>query len=402
VTSRPLAAWLGAAAFVAAAVALVPARAAGPGVGEHEIVLGQTMPYSGPISAYATVGKAMAAYLAAINDAGGVAGRRIKLISLDDGYSPPRAVEQTRRLVEQDRVFFLFGSLGTAPQSAVEKYLNAKKIPQLFVQSGARKWNDPSHFPWSMAGLPSSYTEARAYAAYLLAARPGAKIALLYQNDDFGRDYVAGLEDGLGDRARAMIVARQTYEVSDPTVDAQIDSLASSGADALFSFSVGKATAQAIRKVASIGWHPLFFIPSVSQSKATVLAPAGLEHATGIISAAFEKDPSDPQWANDADIRAYLAWMKRYDPAGDPNDLLNVAGNIEARLVVEVLRRCGSDLTRENVLRQATHLDHLALPLLLPGVTVSTTPGDYRVIHELRLQRFDGVRWVLFGDPVGG
>jgi branched-chain amino acid transport system substrate-binding protein len=402
VTVKAVAARLGVAVLMAMVSVAAPAWATGPGVDEHEIVLGQTMPYSGPLSAYGTLGKAMAAYLAKVSDDGGIGGRKIKLMSLDDGYSPPRAVEQTRRLVEQDQVFFLFGSLGTAPQSAVEKYLNTNKVPQLFVQSGARKWNDPQHFPWSMAGLPSSYTEARAYAAYLLATRPAAKIALLYQNDDFGRDYVAGLEDGLGDHARAMIVARQTYEVSDPTVDAQIDSLAASGADTLFSFSVGKATSQAIRKVAEIGWHPLFFIPSVAQSKATVLAPAGLDHATGIISAAFEKDPSDPQWANDADIRDYLAWMKRYYPEGNPNDLLNVAANIEARLVVEVLRRCGDELTRENVLRQATHLDHLALPLLLPGVTVSTTPEDYRVIHELRLQRFDGSRWVLFGDPVGG
>ena len=304
--------------------------------------------------------------------------------------------------MEEDQVFFIFGSMGTASQSAVQKYLNAKQVPQLFIQSGARKWNDPQHFPWSMAGLPNYYTEAHAYAKYLLATKPEAKIAVLYQNDDFGKDYLAGLRDGLGERASAMIVGTQSYEVTDPTIDQQITSLAASGADTFLSFSVGKATVQAIRKVAELGWHPLFFITSVSQSKATVLTPAGLDHATGIISAAFEKDPSDPQWAEDADIRDYRAWMKRYYPAGDPDDLLNVAGDIEARLVVEVLRRCGNDLTRENVLRQATHLDHLQLPLLLPGITVSTTPQDYRVIRALRLQRFDGTRWVLFGDPIGG
>ncbi len=386
-----------------AAISALPATAlAAPGVGDGEILLGQTMPYSGPISAYSTVGKAMAGFLDKINDEGGINGRKIRLISLDDGYSPPKTVEQTRKLVEEQQVFFMFGSLGTAAQSAVQKYLNAKQVPQLFIQSGARKWNDPQHFPWSMAGLPSSYTEARAYARYLLGVKPEAKVAVLYQNDDFGKDYLAGLQDGLGDRARAMIASVRSYEVTDPTIDSQIASLADSGADTFFSFSVGKATVQAIRKVGDIGWHPLFFITSVSQSKATVLAPAGLDRAAGIISAAFEKDPSDPQWAEDADVREFRAWMKRYYPEGNDGELLNVAGNIEARLVVEVLRRCGNDLSRENVLRQATHLDHLALPLLLPGIAVSTTPEDYRVIRELRMQRFDGARWVLFGDPVGG
>ncbi len=390
-------------AMCATAISVLPAAAfAAPGVGDSGILLGQTMPYSGPISAYATVGRAMAAYFDKIDDEGGVNGRKIRLTSLDDGYSPPKTVEQTRRLVEQDQVFFIFGSLGTATQSAVRKYLNTQQVPQLFIQSGARKWNDPQHFPWSMAGLPSSYTEARAYARYLLAVKPQARIAVLYQNDDFGKDYLAGLQDGLGERARAMIASTQSYEVTDPTIDSQIVSLAGSGADTFFSFSVGKATVQAIRKVADIGWHPLVFITAVSQSKATVLTPAGLDRATGIISAAFEKDPSDPQWAADADVREYRAWMKRYYPAGNADDLLNVAGEIEARLVVEVLRRCGNDLSRENVLRQATHLDHVPVPLLLPGITVSTTPQDYRVIRDFRLQRFDGRRWVLFGDPVGG
>ncbi|HXZ01637.1 MAG TPA: ABC transporter substrate-binding protein [Stellaceae bacterium] len=400
--ARRLDAGLRRAAFLLLAM-LAPAAAAlaAPGVSDGEILLGQTMPYSGPISAYATVGRAMAAYLDKVNDEGGVNGRKIRLVSLDDGYSPPKTVEQTRKLVEEQQVFFLFGSLGTAPQSAVQKYLNANNVPQLFIQSGARKWNDPRHFSWSMAGLPSSYAEARAYAKYLLAADPQARIAVLYQNDDFGKDYLAGLQDGLGDKAARMIVATQSFEVTDPTVDSQIASLAGSGADTFFSFSVGKATVQAIRKVGDIGWHPLFFITAVSQSKATVLAPAGLDRAAGIISAAFEKDPSDPQWAEDADVRAFRDWMKRYYPAGDDGELLNVAGNIEAQLVVEVLRRCGEDLSRENVLRQATHLDHLALPLLLPGIAISTTPEDYRVIRAFRLQRFDGTRWVLFGDPIG-
>jgi branched-chain amino acid transport system substrate-binding protein len=382
-------------AGLALAVLLLSAPGkAEPGVSEREIVLGQTMPYSGPISAYATVGKAMAAYLDKINAEGGINGRKVRLISLDDGYSPPKTVEQTRKLVEEEQVFFLFGSLGTATQSAVQKYLNTRQIPQLFVQSGARKWNDPKSFPWSMAGLPSSYTEARAYAAYLLAG--------LYQNDDFGKDYLAGLTDGLGARARAMIVGTQSYEVTDPTVDSQIVSLSSSGADTFLSFSLGKATVQAIRKSWDIGWRPLFFIASVSQSKATVLEPAGLERTVGIVSGSFEKDPSDPQWAEDADVKAWRQWMKQYYPEGSAVELLNVAGNIEAQLVVEVLRRCGGELTRENVLRQASHLDDVNLQLLLPGIAVSTSPEDYRVIRQLRLQRFDGTRWMLFGDPVGG
>jgi branched-chain amino acid transport system substrate-binding protein len=390
-------------AGLALAVLLLSAPGkAEPGVSEREIVLGQTMPYSGPISAYATVGKAMAAYLDKINAEGGINGRKVRLISLDDGYSPPKTVEQTRKLVEEEQVFFLFGSLGTATQSAVQKYLNTRQIPQLFVQSGARKWNDPKSFPWSMAGLPSSYTEARAYAAYLLAGKPDARIAVLYQNDDFGKDYLAGLTDGLGARARAMIVGTQSYEVTDPTVDSQIVSLSSSGADTFLSFSLGKATVQAIRKSWDIGWRPLFFIASVSQSKATVLEPAGLERTVGIVSGSFEKDPSDPQWAEDADVKAWRQWMKQYYPEGSAVELLNVAGNIEAQLVVEVLRRCGGELTRENVLRQASHLDDVNLQLLLPGIAVSTSPEDYRVIRQLRLQRFDGTRWMLFGDPVGG
>ncbi len=390
------------AVFVLLLAMLVPPAAApsAPGVNDGEILLGQTMPYSGPISAYSTVGRAMAAYLDEVNEEGGVNGRKIRLVSLDDGYGPPSTVEQTRKLVEEQQVLFIFGSVGTAPQSVVQKYLNANNVPQLFIQSGARKWNDPQHFPWSMAGLRSYYAEARAYAKYLLAVKPQARIALLYQNGDFGRDHLAGLRDALGEKAAAMIAGTQTFEVTDPTVDSQIASLASSGANTFFSFSVSKGTAQAIRKVSDIGWHPFFFTTSVSQSKATVLAPAGIDRAAGIISAAFEKDPSDPQWAEDPKVRAFRVWMKRYYPAGDDAELLNVAGNIEARLVVEVLRRCGEDLSGENVLRQATHLDHLALPLLLPGITISTTPEDYRVIHQFRMQRFDGTRWLLFGEPI--
>ncbi len=380
----------------------IPASAE-PGVTPTEIMLGQTMPYSGPVSAFSTVGKAMAAYIAKVNAEGGVNGRKIKIISLDDGYSPPKAVEQTRRLVEQDGVFFMFGSMGTAPQSAVQKYLNENKVPQLFVQSGARRWNDPQNFPWAMSGLPSSYTEARAYATYLLATKPQAKVAVLYQNDDFGKEFLAGLKDGLGSQADRLIVATESYEVTDPTIDSHIFNLASSGADVFFSFSLGKATPQAIRKVSDVGWHPLFFVVSVSSSVKTILEPAGLDRSVGLISAAFEKDPTGPQWADDPAVTHWRELMKQYYPAGSLTDLLNIAGVIEAELVVEVLQRCGNDLTRENVMQQASHLKNVSLPLnlLLPGISVETSPEDYRVIKKFQLQRFDGSQWVQFGGLIG-
>jgi branched-chain amino acid transport system substrate-binding protein len=378
------------------------AKAYGPGVSDSEIKLGQTMPFSGPLSAYSTVGRAMAAYFAKVNAEGGVNGRKITLISLDDGFSPPKTVEQTRKLVEQENVFVIFASLGTATNASIQKYLNARKIPQLFIQSGASRWNDPQHFPWSIPGLPDYLTEAHAYAQYILAHKPDAKIGVLYQNDDFGKDYLKGLRDGLGDRAAKMIVSEQSYEVTDPTVDSQIITLSGSGADTFISASTQKATSQAIRKAGEIGWHPLFFISAISSSIKSVLTPAGLDRATGIISAAFVKDPTDPRWQDDAQYQAWLAWMKQYYPEGAVTEQLNVSGYWTAATMVEVLKRCGDDLTRENVLKQMTRLDGFAAPMLLPGITVNLSPDNYVLFKRTQLERFDGKQWVPIGKPVGG
>jgi branched-chain amino acid transport system substrate-binding protein len=377
-------------------------KAYGPGVSDTEIKLGQTMPLSGPASAYATVGKAMAAYFAKVNAEGGVNGRKITLITLDDGFAPPKTVEQTRRLVEQEDVLATMGSLGTATNAAIEKYMNEHKVPQLFIQSGAGRWNDPEHYPWSVPGLPGYIAESRAYARYILANKPDGKIAVLYQNDDFGKDYLKGLRAGLGDKADAMIIATQSYEVTDPTVDQQIISLAGSGADVLLTASLGKSTSQAIRKTAEIGWHPLILLSYVSSSVTTVLQPAGLEASTGIVSSNVYKDPGDPQWADDPAFKDWLAWMKQYLPDGNVHEQLNVSGYSTAMAMVEVLRRCGDDLTRENVLKEMTHLDALSEPMLQPGIAMTITPTDYELFKRFRMMRFDGTRWVPMGEPIGG
>jgi branched-chain amino acid transport system substrate-binding protein len=386
--------------------ALLPAaalaeKAYDPGASDSEIKLGQTMPFSGPLSAYSTVGRAIAAYFAKVNAEGGVNGRKLTLIALDDGFSPPKTVEQTRRLVEQENVLLIFASLGTATNAAIEKYLNDKKIPHLFVQSGAGRWNDPQHFPWSIPGLPNYVAEARAYAAYILANKPDAKIAVLYQNDDFGKDYLKGLKEGLGERAAKMVGAEQSYEVSDPTVDSQIISLQGSGADTFLGASTQKATSQAIRKADEIGWHPLTFVSTISTSVKSVMIPLGPERAKGIISTAFIKDPTDPQWQGDADYRAWLAWMQQYYREGNTGEQLNAAGYWTATAMVEILRRCGDNLTRENVLRQATSLRDLTLPMLLPGITMTITPDNYAVFTRAQLVRFDGTHWAPLGKPIG-
>ncbi|HYM02360.1 MAG TPA: ABC transporter substrate-binding protein [Stellaceae bacterium] len=393
---------------LAAALALVslsrPAAAQksyDPGVTDTEIKLGQTMPFSGPLSAYSTVGRAMAAYFAKVNAEGGVNGRKITLISLDDGFSPPKTVEQTRKLVEQDGVFLIFASLGTATNAAVQKYLTEKKVPQLFIQSGASRWNDPEHFPWSVPGLPNYVAEARAYAQYILATKPDARIAVLYQNDDFGKDYLRGFRGALGERAGEMIVGEQSYDVTDPTIDSQIISLSGTGADTFLSASTQKATSQAIRKADEVGWHPQVFLSAIASSIKSVLIPAGVERAVGIISAAFTKDPTDPQWQKDADYQAWAAWMKEYYPDGNPTEQLNAAGYWTAALMTEVLRRCGDTLTRDNVMAQVTHIEDMALPMLLPGITVSISPENYLLFKRTQLVRFDGTRWVPLGKPIG-
>jgi len=372
----------------------------GPGVSETEIKIGQTMPYSGPTSSYATVGRAEAAYFAKVNAQGGVNGRKITLISLDDGYSPPRTVEQIRRLVEQERVLLIFSALGTPTNAAVQKYLNAKKTPQLFCATGGSEFGDPQHYPWTMGWRPNYRSEARVYAKYILTARPEAKIGVLYQNDDLGKDYLKGLHEGLGDKAAKMIVSEVSYEVADPSVDSQIVTLSASGADTLLNFSTPKAAAQAIRKVYDIGWRPLHLVANVGTSVASVLKPAGLEKSIGLLTAAFLKDPTDRHWQNDPGYREWLEWMKQYYPEGDTTDFYNVYAYGLAQTLVHVLKLSGNDLSRENVMRQAANLKNLALPMVLPGVKLNTTASDYYPIKQMWMQRFDGKQWVLFGDLI--
>jgi len=369
----------------------------GPGVTDTEIKLGQTMPYSGPASAYGTIGKAELAYFEMINQRGGLNGRKIRLISLDDGYSPPKTVEQVRKLVEEDQVLAIFSPLGTPPNTAIHKYLNAKKVPQVLLHSNANKWNDPANFPWTMAWPPNSQTETQFYGKYLLEQRPNAKISVLYQNDDYGKDLLRGLREALGAKADQMIVATASYEVTDPTVDSQIVSLQASGADTFFNFSTPKFAAQAIRKVYDIGWRPLEFVPFPASSVAAVLTPAGPEKAVGLITGGFVKDPADPRWKNDPPFQEWLAWMKGYYPDGDVTDQLNVWGYLTAQVMVHILRQCGEELTRENLMRQATNVKNLELPMYLPGVRLGNSSSDFRLIKQMQLMRFDGKKWVLFG-----
>jgi branched-chain amino acid transport system substrate-binding protein len=373
----------------------------GPGVSDTEIKIGQTMPYSGPLSGMGTHGRAMVAYFAKLNSEGGVNGRRINLISLDDGYSPPKTVEQTRKLVEQEEVLLLFGSFGTATNSAVQRYVNAKQVPDLFLVTGGAKFHDPKNSPWTMGFVPAYEVESKAYALYILQNYPKAKIGVLFQNDDFGKDLLNGLKNGLGDKARQMIVSEVSYEITDPTVDQQVVAIKASGADVFVSFAAGKISAQAIRKAYDIGWKPVLIVPIGGSSKHTVLEPAGLEKAVGLISGSWLKDPGDPQWANDAAVQNYLAFMKKYYPEGDPADVFNVNGYTMAQTLAQVLRQCGEQLTRENVIRQATSLKNLELPMLLQGMKVNTSAQDYHPVKQIQLARFDGLRWVRFGDILG-
>jgi branched-chain amino acid transport system substrate-binding protein len=359
------------------------------------------MPYSGALSAFGTIGKAQAAYFEMINSRGGVNGRKITLISLDDGYSPPRTIEQTRKLVESDEVLLLFSSFGTPPNTAALKYLNSKKVPQLFIAATGMKWGDPRNFPWTMAFLPSQKTGTGGYVRYLLQNRPGARVAVLFQNDDFGKDYVKALRGHLGGRAGKMILAEVSYESTDPSVDSQIATLKGSGADTLFVFASPKFAAQAIRKAYDIDWKPLLFIPYSATSVTAVLQPAGLQKSVGVISSTYVKDPTDPQWKADAATQDWLAWMRKYYPAGDLAEIYNVYAYTNAQLLIQVLKQCGEDLTRENVMRQAANLKDVGLPMLLPGVRINTGATDYDPIKQVQLMRFDGRQWVRFGDVVG-
>jgi ABC-type branched-subunit amino acid transport system substrate-binding protein len=369
------------------------------GATDTEIKIGQTMPYSGPASAYATIGRAEAAYFQMINEQGGVNGRRINLLSLDDGYSPPKTVEQIRRLVEQDQVLLIFQSLGTPSNTAIQKYLNAQKVPQLFAATGATKWGDPKNFPWTMGWQPSYHAEAVIYAKYIMQNKPAAKIAVLYQNDDYGKDYLNNLRSALGAKV-SLIVKEASYEVTDPSVDSQIVSLQASGADTLFVFATPKFAAQAIRKTYDIGWKPLEFVNTVSSSVAAVLQPAGLDKSVGIITAQYMKDPTDPQWSKEKSFLDWVEWMKKYYPQGDLADILNVYGYSAAQTLVHLLKQCGDDLTRENIMRQAANIKNLELSLLLPGMRINTSPTDFYPIEQMQLSRFDGKRWVLFGDLI--
>jgi len=374
----------------------------GPGASDTEIKIGNTMPYSGPASAYGSIGKSDAAYFAMINEQGGINGRKVNFISRDDAYSPPKAVELIRQLVEQDGVLLTFNTLGTPPNTAIQGYLNDNKVPQLFVATGADKWNDPKQHPWTMGWQPSYRIEARIYARYILKNIPNAKIAVLYQNDDFGKDYLVGLRQGLGDKADKMIVATQSYETTDPTVDSQVVALQESGADVLLTAAVPKFAAQAIRKVYDIGWKPTHFLTNVSNSVGTVMKPAGLEKGVGIISAAYLKEPTDPQWQDTPEYKDWLAWMKKYNSSGNLADSSNVVGYSVTQTMVAVLKACGDNLTRENIMKQAASLHDLKLPMLLPGITISTGPDDFAPVRQMRLEKFDGSTWVLFGEVLSG
>ena len=371
-----------------------------PGATDKEIKIGGISPYSGPASAYGTIGKAIDAYFKKVNAEGGINGRQVRFISLDDGYNPARTVEQTRKLVEQEEVLLLFNTLGTPPNTAIHKYMNQKKVPQLFVATGATLWGDPKNFPWTMGWQPNYQSEAKIYAQHILETRPNAKIGILMQNDDYGRDYLKGFLDGLGDKAKTMIVRQVTYEVTDPTVDSQMVQLKDSGADTFFNITTPKFAAQAIKKAAEIGWKPVHYLNSVSNAAGAVMTTAGAENGIGIISAFYLKDPTDPQWQNSKEYKDWLAWMQKYFPGGDLKDNLNVFGYTVAQTLERVLRQAGDNLTRENVMRQAASLD-LTLPMLLPGVNVKTGPDDFYPIERNQLARWDGKTWVLFGKVMG-
>ena len=372
----------------------------GPGASDTEIKIGNTMPYSGPASAYGIIGKSEAAYFAMVNEQGGINGRKINFISRDDSYSPPKTVELVRQLVEQDQVLFLFSTLGTPTNTAIHGYLNDNKVPQLFVATGADQWNDPKHFPWTIGLIPSYGTEAHIYARYILKNLPDAKIAVLYQNDDFGKDYLNGLREGLGDKASKMIVATQSYETTDPTVDSQVVALQNSGADVLLTVAIPKFAAQAIRKVYDIGWRPTHFLTSVSNSVGTVMKNAGFEKGVGVISAAFAKDPTDPQWQDTPEYKEWLAFMKKYNASANTADVQGAIGYSYAQTMVAVLKACGNNLTRENIMKEAASLDDLKLPMLLPGITLSTSATDFAPIKQMQLERFDGTTWKLFGEVI--
>jgi ABC-type branched-subunit amino acid transport system substrate-binding protein len=380
--------------------ALADDKKYGPGVSDTEIKIGQTIPYSGPMSAWSSDGYTYAAYFKMINAQGGINGRKIDLISLDDAGSPPKSVEQTRKLIESENVFLIFGTVGTPTNIAIQKYLNAKKVPHLFVQSGSAQFTDAKDFPFSVPAYPSYVIEAKVYANYIKKTRPNAKIAIIYQQDTFGQGYLNAFKEGLGADASKMIVREASYEVNDPTVDSQVIDLKGSGADTLFSATTPKFGAQVIRKVADLGWKPLHIMVSQSTSITGVLQPAGYDKSLGLISAAAFKTPGDPQWASDSGVQQYLDFMKKWNPQTKVDDLSAVTGYFGAVLMAQVIKSAGNDLTRENIMKVATNIPLTEYPILLPGVKIGIKPDDYSAFHTLRTQRFDGTRWVMFGDPI--
>ena len=389
-----------------AAAAIRPARAdtpnATPGVTATEIKLGHTIPYSGPASAYASIGRGHTAFFKMINDQGGIAGRRINLISLDDGYAPPKTVEQVRRLVEQDEVAFMFSPLGTPNNTAIQKYLNTKKVPQLFVATGADKWGNYKDNPWTMGWQPSYRTEAQIYAKYLRATKPAGRMAVLYQNDDFGKDYLIGLKDALGADYAARVIKEASYEVTDATIDSQAVSLKDSGADVLLTAATPKFAAQMIRKVYDIGWHPLHFVTNVSASVGSVITPAGHEKARDLITAAYIKDPTDPTWKNDPGLTEWRAFMKAHLPDADTTDGGYLSAYGVDVTIMQVFRQCGTDFSRENIMRQAANLKDLTVPVLLPGIRVNTSPTNFHPIRQMQLSKWTGNNWQLFGNVIEG
>jgi branched-chain amino acid transport system substrate-binding protein len=394
---------LAAAPAVALALKAWPARAKdyGPGVTDDEIKIGNTMPYSGPASSYGTIGKSESAYYKMINDKGGVNGRKINYISYDDAYTPPKTVEMARKLVEEDKVLLIASPLGTPTNSAIWHYMNEKKVPQLFVSTGATKWDDPKGHPWTIGWQPNYQSEGRIYAAYVLKNKPDGKIGVLYQNDDFGKDYLKGIKDGLGDKA-SMIINESPYETTDPTVDSLIVGMKAAGCDVFINTGIPKFAAQGIRKAGEIDWKPLHILSSVGNSVAATLKPAGLDNAKDIISDFYLKDPTDPQWKDDQGYKDWLAFMDKYYPEGDKTDLGNITGPSLAATLVQVLTQCGDDLTRENVMKQTANIKDFTVPLLLPGIKINTTATDFAPIKQVQMAKFDGQRWSLFGDLLTG
>jgi ABC-type branched-subunit amino acid transport system substrate-binding protein len=372
------------------------------GATDTEIKIGNIMPYSGPASSYGIIGRTEAAYFRKINAEGGINGRTVNFISYDDAYSPPKTVEQARKLVEGDEVLLIFGPLGTPSNTAIQRYMNTKKVPQLFVQTGATKWNDPKNFPWTMGWQPNYQNEARIYAEYILREKPNARIAVLFQNDDYGKDYVKGLQDGLGQKAASMIVAEDAYEVAEPTIDTHVVKMKTINADVFVDITTPKFAAQAIRKAAEIGWKPMHFLNSVSTSIGAVIQPAGLENAEGVISVAYLMDPLDPQWKNDPGMKAFDDFLVKYFPEGNRADSCVVAGYNVAQTMVQVLKQCGDDLTRENVMKQAANLKDFRTDNLLPGMTINTSPTDFAPIEQVQFRRLKGGRWELFGPILSG